>query len=54
MTLKDAIKLLEAEYDKAVKLKGYVNKPIAYALYNTWKIVDEKEKGRSKRRCKTD
>lgn len=39
MTLKKAIKLLEAEYEKA-KANNYVRNPIAYALYQVWRIAD--------------
>ena len=32
-------------YDFAVKLK-FIKKPISYALYQTWKYFDEKERER--------
>mgnify|MGYP003292560188 CR=1 FL=1 len=41
MTLEKAIELLKAEYEKAKK-QPFVQKPLAYALYHTWKKVDEK------------
>jgi hypothetical protein len=40
MTLKKAIELLEAEYERAKKLE-YVHNPLAWALYQVWKKVDE-------------
>lgn len=40
MTLDRAIKLLEAEYEKAKKLE-WVHNPIAYALYKVWKLADK-------------
>lgn len=39
--LKKAIKLLEREYEKALNLK-FVRNPLAYALFNVWKIADKK------------
>lgn len=39
--IKKAIKLLEREYEKALNLK-FVRNPLAYALYNVWKIADKK------------
>lgn len=39
MTLKKAVKLLEAEYERAKKLE-YVQKPLAWALYQVWKEAD--------------
>ena len=39
MDLQKAIKLLGAEYEKATRLE-YVYNPIAYALYQVWKIAD--------------
>ena len=44
MTLDKAIKLIEAEYEKAKQLE-WVRSPLAYALYKVWKMVD-REKGR--------
>jgi hypothetical protein len=41
MTLEKAIELLKAEYEEAKK-QSFVIKPLAYALYHTWKKVDEK------------
>ena len=45
MTIEAAVEMLRSEYDKAVKSE-FVNKPVAYALYQTWKAVDAKEKSR--------
>ena len=39
--LKKAIKLLEQEYERAKHLE-FVRNPIAYALFNVWKIADKK------------
>lgn len=41
MTLEKAIELLKSEYEDAKK-QPFVVKPLAYALYHTWKKVDEK------------
>lgn len=41
MTLEQAIELLKTEYEEAKK-QPFVLKPLAYALYHTWKKVDEK------------
>ena len=38
--LRNAIALLEKEYEKALK-NDFVRDPVAYALYQTWKEVDE-------------
>lgn len=38
-----AIELFKEKYEKAKKL-DYVQKPISYALYQTWKIIDKKER----------
>ena len=39
MTLNKAIKLLEAEYERAKKLEWVIN-PVAYALYQVWREAD--------------
>lgn len=39
MTLEDAIETLKKQYEKA-KLLEYVRNPLAYALYQTWKLYD--------------
>jgi hypothetical protein len=41
MTLKKAIELLEAEYERAKKLE-YIHNPLAWALYQVWKKADER------------
>lgn len=41
MTLQRAIKLLECEYEKA-KNNPVIFNPLAYALYQVWKIADVK------------
>lgn len=43
MTLEKAIKMLKDEYERA-KTKSWVRNPLAYALYQVWKVADrEKE-----------
>lgn len=42
MTLEKAIKALEKEYAKAKRLP-YVRNPLAYALYQVWKIANEED-----------
>lgn len=39
MTLAKAIRVLTHEYEKAKKLE-FVRNPIAYALYQTWRMAD--------------
>ena len=39
MTLRKAISMLEAEYERAKGLE-FVHNPLAYALYQVWKKVD--------------
>ena len=39
MTLQKAIKLLEREYEQA-KNNPWILNPMAYALYQVWKIAD--------------
>lgn len=49
MTIEEAHKELDKLYQQAKKI-GYVNMPVAWALYQTWKIADEdraKEERRS-------
>ena len=41
-TMEKVIELLEQEYEKAKNLE-YVRDPLAYALYHTWKKVDERK-----------
>lgn len=40
MTLNGAIKLIELEYEKA-KCLEWVHNPLAYALYQVWKMADD-------------
>ena len=40
MTLEKAIELIRIEYANALKLK-HIKKPLAYALYQVWKIADK-------------
>lgn len=44
MTLEKAIKLLKAEYERAKNIP-YVQNPLAWALYQVWKKVDEMKGG---------
>jgi hypothetical protein len=39
MTLENAIELIKSEYGKATDC-SYVKNPLAYALYQVWKIAD--------------
>ena len=41
MTVEMAIRQVQEEYEKAKGL-GFVRNPLAYALYQVWKMVDEK------------
>lgn len=43
MTLEEAKKLLDEEYERAKRLE-YVISPLAYALYQVWKIADKKRR----------
>ena len=43
MTLDKAKKLLEEEYERAKGL-AYVRNPLAYALYQVWKMADAERK----------
>ena len=47
-TLIKVINYLEKQYDTALSL-GFINKPISYALYQTWKHFDEIEENRNDR-----
>lgn len=48
MTLEQAVKRLESEYERAKKLKWIYN-PLAYALYQVWREVDAKKSGRPRK-----
>lgn len=39
--IEKAIRLLESEYERALKL-DYIRNPLAYALYQVWKKVEGK------------
>ncbi len=41
MSFDVVVELLRSEYEKAKQL-DFVIKPLPYALYKTWKIVDKK------------
>lgn len=41
MTIERAIESLKIEYEKAKRL-AYVRNPLAYALYQAWKVADRK------------
>lgn len=41
MSFEEVVELLKAEYEKAKTLK-FVRKPLAYAIYKTWKVVAKK------------
>lgn len=42
IALEKAIKLIKAEYERAKRLE-YVRKPLAYALFRVWRIVDKEK-----------
>ena len=44
MTIEQAKKLLDEEYERALRLE-YVRNPLAYALYQVWKKTDKERKG---------
>ena len=46
MTLQKALKLVEKEYEKAKGLE-FVHKPLAYALYRVWRMVEGERDGQS-------
>lgn len=46
MTLDRVIKRLKQEYEHAQR-QSWINKPLAYALYEVWKYVNMTEKDRS-------
>ena len=41
MTLLKALAMVEAEYKRAKTMK-HIHNPLAYALYQVWKVADEK------------
>lgn len=48
MTLEQAIEKLKEEYEKALKSE-YIHSPLAYALYKTWRYVDNREKKKKRK-----
>lgn len=48
MGIDKAIRLLEKEYEKAKKLE-FVHNPLAYALYQVWKIADTERNNSNER-----
>lgn len=44
MTLEQAIELLRKEYERAKHIP-YVKRPLAWALFQTWKKVDQMKGG---------
>ena len=55
MDIEAAIKKLRAEYERAKNLE-FVRNPLAYALYQVWKLADKDGGARSdgKRKVPTD
>lgn len=43
MTLEQAKKMLEEEYERAKKLE-WIERPLAYALYHTWRRAEIEER----------
>ena len=41
MTLEQAIELLKKEYERAQNME-YVQKPLAWALFQVWKVADKR------------
>ena len=41
MTLEQAVELLKKEYERAKNME-YVQKPLAWALFQVWKIADKR------------
>lgn len=41
MTIEQSIELLKTEYERAKRL-DYIRNPLAYALYQVWKVADRK------------
>lgn len=51
MTIEQSIELLKAEYEKAKRL-DYIRNPLAYALYQVWRVADRK--GSDKKMTETE
>lgn len=49
-TLDRAIEILKAQYEVSQK-QEFVNQPVAHALYQVWRLFDEFEPRREKRKC---
>ena len=45
VTIQRAIRLLREQYEKALEMP-YIEKPLAWALYQVWQEVNRKEKKR--------
>ena len=45
MDIEAAIKKLRAEYERAQNLE-FVRNPLAYALYQVWKLADKDRRGK--------
>ena len=41
MTLMKALAMVETEYKRAKQMK-HIHNPLAYALYQVWKVAEEK------------
>lgn len=48
--IKTAVKYLNQQYEIAKRME-YVNKPLAWALYQTWRYFDKKEKVGNTKEC---
>ena len=46
MNIEEALKILVPIYESA-KVNPFIRKPLAYAIYLTWKVVEEIEKPRT-------
>jgi len=49
MTFNKALEMLTKEYEKALE-KEWVYNPVAYALYQTWKEADARDR-KGEQRC---
>lgn len=48
MKLTYAIKLLKKNYDRAIRLEA-IEKPVSWALFQTWREIDRREKPRKEK-----
>lgn len=46
VSIEEAVEILMRTY-KAAKKDKHILKPVSYALYQTWKAIDQLEKNRS-------